>query len=38
VPASDRTRKRTTELFEGEFDRSELTRQAVRLLIEEMAA
>jgi transposase-like protein len=36
VPASDRTRQRIAELFEGEFDKSELIRQAVRLLIEEV--
>lgn len=35
VPASDHTRKRIAELFESEFDKSELIRQAVRLLIEE---
>jgi putative transposase len=35
VLASERTRKRIAELFESEFDQSELVRQAVRLLIEE---
>ena len=35
VPRSEETRKRLGELFEGEFDRSELMREALKLVIEE---
>ncbi|MGH8772072.1 MAG: transposase [Burkholderiales bacterium] len=35
VPASCATRKRISDLLEGEFDKSELMRQAMRLMIEE---
>lgn len=35
VPASDRTRKRIAEVLSGDFDKSDLLRNAVRLIIEE---
>lgn len=35
VPASETTRKRLHGLFGGEFDKSELMREAIRLIIEE---
>lgn len=35
VPASETTRKRLNGLFGGEFDKSELMREAIRLIIEE---
>ena len=35
IPASESTRKRLAELLSGEFDKSELMRQAMRLIIEE---
>lgn len=35
VPRSEETRKRLGELFEGEFDRSELMREALKLVIDE---
>ncbi len=35
VPASETTRKRLTGLFGGEFDKSALMREAIRLIIEE---
>src|SRR5918911_862635 len=35
IPASEATRKRLAELLAGEFDKSELMRQAMRLIIEE---
>jgi putative transposase len=35
IPASETTRKRIAELLSGEFDKSELMRQAMRLIIEE---
>ena len=35
VPASDRTRKRIADVLSGDFDKSDLLRNAVRLIIEE---
>lgn len=35
VPASEATRKRMRELLGGEFDKSELMREALRLIVEE---
>ena len=35
VPASDRTRKRIADVLSGDFDKSALLRNAVRLIIEE---
>ena len=35
VPASEQTRKRIAEVLSGEFDKSALLRNAVRLIIEE---
>ena len=35
VPASDRTRKRIAEILNGDFDKSALLRNAVRLIVEE---
>jgi len=35
VPASEHTRKRIAQLLDGEFDKSELMKAAVRLIIEE---
>ncbi|MGH8771843.1 MAG: transposase [Burkholderiales bacterium] len=35
VPASAATRKRLSALFNGEFDKSNLMREAIRLIIEE---
>lgn len=35
VPASDRIRKRIADVLSGDFDKSELLRNAVRLIVEE---
>jgi transposase-like protein len=35
VPASIATRKRIAELLDGEFEKSELMREAIRLIVEE---
>ena len=35
VPASERTRKQIAEVLRGDFDKSALLRNAVRLIIEE---
>ena len=35
VPASDRTRKKIAEVLSGDFDKSDLLRNAVRLIVEE---
>jgi hypothetical protein len=35
VPRSEETRKRIRELFDSEFDKSALMREALRLMIEE---
>ena len=35
VPASDRTRKRIAEVLSSDFDKSDLLRNAVRLIVEE---
>ena len=35
VPASDRTRKQIADVLSGDFDKSALLRNAVRLIIED---
>jgi hypothetical protein len=35
VPASESTRKRIAELLGGEFEKSELMREPIRLIVEE---